>query len=77
MRRRKRNKRYARISVFVAFGCLLLFSVGYAAFNTNINLNAKGNIKHKKASDFLKSKLVSEGDGLYINTYEDGRYIYR
>ena len=51
--------------------------VGYAAFNTQLSLKAKGNIKSKKASDMLKENVVDEGDGLYKDIYEDGRYFYK
>lgn len=47
--------------------------MGYAAFNTNLNITAKGNIKAKDITD----DIVTTGDGLYKDAYEDGRYIYR
>ena len=46
---------------------------GYAAFNTKLSLKAKANIKTKDITD----DIVTSGDGLYKDVYEDGRYIYR
>ena len=51
---------------------------GYAAFNTNITLHVKGNIKTKPVDiGGVKVTPVSEGDGLYEDEYEEGRYVYR
>ncbi len=55
-------------------------SVGYAAFQTNLNITAKGNISNKTLSiSELKSKYCNaiSGDGLYVDTYENGRCVYR
>ena len=59
--------------------CLLLcLCVGYAAFNTQLSLKARGNIKEKKASDMLRELCNTEsGDGLYKDKYEAGRCIYK
>lgn len=52
-------------------------TAGYAAFQTNLSISAKGNIKDYNAAWQLKKKVTSSGDGLYIDLYEDNRYIYR
>ncbi len=59
--------------------CLLIvMAVGYAAFQTNLTLKAKGNIKEKKAADMLIELCTTEsGDGLYIDIYEDGKCTYK
>lgn len=31
----------------------------------------------EKAADFLKSKVVTSGDGLYEDSTESGRYVFR
>jgi len=54
----------------------LLFSVGYAAFQTTVNVSVTGSTKYKSA-DFLKRHTVTTGEGLYSDPYENGRYIYR
>jgi len=54
------------------------FATGYSAFSTNITLNAKGNIKQKSFSPSkLKDNVVTSGDGLYLDTTENNRYIYK
>lgn len=48
MRKRRLTKRKTRQKVIIATICLMLIMVvGYAAFQTNINITAKGNIKEK------------------------------
>lgn len=52
-------------------------TVGYAAFSTNITITAKGNIKSRITIDDLKKQVIEVNDGLYKDTYEGNRYIYR
>ena len=71
----KKQRNFVILSLFVLLLCL---SFGYAAFETNINLKAKGNLKQKAISiDALKQAVVTSGDGLYKDSLKDGRYIYR
>lgn len=77
MRRRRKNRKQVRMVVGLSICLLLIMTVGYAAFSTNLTITAKGNIHNLTTIDNLKSKVVTEGDGLYIDTYEEGRYIYR
>lgn len=59
---------------------LLFFATGYSAFQTNLNINVKGNIKQKTyAIEEFKSKYcnTTSGDGLYVDTYESGRCVYK
>ncbi len=76
MSRKRYGKRLNRI--FMICICLL-FGVltGYAAFNTNVNLKAKGNVKETNTAESLKSKVVTSGDGLYLDITEVDRYIYK
>ena len=60
------------------FVFVTLMTIGYAAFNTNITLHVKGNIKTKPVDiGGVKVTPVTEGDGLYKDEYEEGRYVYR
>lgn len=81
MRRRTRREKRSRNKkiVITSTMCLLLcLCVGYAAFNTQLSLKARGNIKEKKASDMLRELCNTEsGDGLYKDKYEAGRCIYK
>lgn len=59
-------------------GLLCIMVSGYAAFQTNLNLTAKGNITSKKITpNELKNNIVTSGDGLYKDVTEEGRCIYR
>ncbi|MCI8291902.1 MAG: hypothetical protein HFJ25_06665 [Clostridia bacterium] len=75
--RRKKGKRQRNVIVILVIGLLCIMSAGYAAFQTNLNINAKGNIKKMFAAEYLKKIVVALGDGLYKDTYEEGRYIYK
>lgn len=77
MRRRKKNKRNTKIFVGITICLLLIMTAGYAAFGTNLNITAKGNIKDYNAAGQLEKDIVTSGVGLYIDAYEDDRYIYR
>ena len=74
-KKRSRNKKIVIISTM----CLLLcLCVGYAAFQTDLNIKAKGNIKYQKAAEILRKFCTTKsGDGLYKDIYEDGRCIYK
>ncbi len=77
MRRRRRRKQ-RKIIIISSLTLLLIMTVGYAAFQTNINITAKGNILEKGITiNELKNKVTTSGDGLYKDTYETNRYIYR
>ena len=77
MRIRKRRKQ-RKIIIISSLTLLFIMTVGYAAFQTNINITAKGNILEKIfATNDLKSTAVTTGDGLYKDTYETNRYIYK
>ncbi|MCI9084661.1 MAG: hypothetical protein HFH46_03515 [Bacilli bacterium] len=77
--RRNRKQRNQRKIVVLSMICLLcIMTAGYAAFQTNLNITAKGNVINNitNPSD-LKNNIVTSGDGLYKDSYEEGRYIYR
>ena len=74
---RREQKRQKKIIIIGLFMVLLCLSFGYAAFNTNINLSAKGNINTINTSDYLKKQITTDGEGLYQDIYENNRYIYK
>ncbi len=77
MRRRKRKKQ-RKLIIITSLSLLFIMTVGYAAFNTNLNITAKGNILEKGITiNELKTKVVTAGDGLYKDAQEGNRYIYR
>ena len=79
MRRLRRGKaqRQKQVLILGTLALISVLTVGYAAFQTNITLTAKGNVKPTVTYtvDQLKETAVSEGDGLYDN--EDGTYTYK
>ncbi len=76
--RRRQMKKQKKIIIISSLCLLLCLCVGYAAFNTQLSIRAKGNIKETKlAADMLIETVVDTGDGLYLDTYEEGRYIYK
>ena len=78
MRRSRKRKKQRKIIILSMICLLCIMTAGYAAFQTNLNINAKGNIVSKGiTSSELKNNVVTSGDGLYKDTTEDGRYIYR
>ena len=75
MQRRKLRKQ--KQVVIISSLCLLLcLCVGYAAFGTQLSIRATGHIK-QKAAEMLKEKVVTSGDGLYEDEYEEGRYVFK
>ena len=77
--RRNKEKQKKKIIIISAFLFLIIMTSGYAAFSTNITINAKGNIKcnPKIVKENLLENLTTKGDGLYIDEYEEGRYVYK
>ena len=76
--RRRKMKRQKQIIIISSLCLLLCLCVGYAAFNTQISLKAKGNIKKVTAASKLR-KLANakSGDGLFADSDENGRYIFK
>ena len=73
MRRKNKNK---ILKAFLIFTFIFL-GTAYAAFNTNINLSAKGNVKTSNTIETLKTKVVESGDGLYLDKYTENKYVYK
>ena len=74
--KRNRNKKIVITGVICLLFCLC---VGYAAFNTELSIRAKGNIKESENCEFggIKVNTVTDGDGLYKDTYEEGKCTYK
>ena len=76
--RKSKLKGQKQILLVGLFVFVTLMTIGYAAFNTNITLHVKGNIKTKPVDiGGVDVTPVTEGDGLYEDEYEEGRYVYR
>ncbi len=80
MRRSIKQQKQRKIVIVSVIGLLCVMSVGYAAFQTNLNITAKGSIVEKEISiKEIKDLYCNQtsGDGLYIDTYETGRCVYK
>ena len=77
--RRRNLKKQKRIIIVSSLCLLLCLCAGYAAFQTQLTIRAKGNIKELPGTEMggIKVNTVTEGDGLYEDIYEEGRYVYR
>ena len=73
--RKSKLKGQKQILLVGLFVFVTLMTIGYAAFNTNITLHVKGNIKTPPVD--ITDNVVTSGDGLYADEYEEGRYVYR
>ena len=71
---RRRNKQ-RKIIIISACSLLLIMTVGYATMQTNLSIKAKGNVLQNTID--ITDNIVDSGDGLYIDTYEEGRYVYK
>lgn len=76
---RKKLKKQKQIIVIGSLCLLLCLCVGYAAFQTQLSIRAKGNVKEKPNCEFggIKVNTVVEGDGLYKDEYEEGKCTYK
>ncbi len=78
--RRKRRKKTKKIIIIFSLSLLFIMAVGYAAFSTNLNITAKGNITRKvfTISEFKNEYCnATAGDGLYVDTFENNRCVYK
>ena len=78
MRRTRKQKKQRKIIILSMICLLSIMTAGYAAFQTNLSITAKGNISSKGITpQELKNTFITQGEGLYRDTIEDGRYIYK
>ncbi|MCI9585304.1 MAG: hypothetical protein HFH45_01555 [Bacilli bacterium] len=74
---RNKRKKHRKLIILSVISFLCIMSAGYAAFQTHLNIAAKGNIKEMIAAKYLKKQVITSGDGLYEDIYEEGRYTYK
>ncbi len=80
MRKIKRHRRHKKsyILVFPVLCIFFLFASAYAAFTTNVNITAKGNISNITGYEMLRNKCQSaNSDSIYKDPYENERCIYK
>lgn len=76
---RHRRVKQKKILIIGSLSLLLFLCVGYAAFQTNLSINARGNIIELPHCEFGGKMVntINEGDGLYFDDYEDGKCTYK
>ena len=67
-KRRKRNKQKIIIITSIC-SLLLIMSIGYAAMNTNLEINAKGNIVEK--SKVIQSWTNNSNEDFHTDYYRE------
>ena len=75
MRKIKRKRNY---STYVLVACVCVFSVmgvGYGYLQQTLNINMS--LSKKDQTIDITDDVVTTGDGLYEDQYENGRYVYR
>lgn len=76
---RKKMKRQQKMLIISSLSLILCLSVGYAAFNTQINIKVKGNIKGEPlegpAEDVITKLAETDTDELYTTENNDIRYF--
>ena len=74
MKRNRKRKKLNNIMIISVCAVLLLMTAGYAAMQTSLGINAKGNVvKKATGGEALLDNvdIVTEGDGLYADSYEE------
>ena len=76
---RKKERKQKKLLIIGSLSLLLFLCVGYAAFQTTLNITAKGNIKESPYVEIgtIKIPIVNSGDGIYEDSLENNRYIYK
>ncbi len=69
MRRRKRKNKQMKFIMITSLSLLFILAVGYAAFSTNLNITAKGNILEK--SRVIKSWSDSSDEDFHTDFYRE------
>ncbi len=65
MKKKRRKSCKSRKIIIILFLCVVIsLEIAYSVFETNINVNVKGNIKEVKISKYLKTKVTISGDVL-------------
>lgn len=75
MRRLKRKRNYTKFLIISTVCVFLFMGIGYSYLQQTLNVNMS--LSKKDQVIDITDNVVSSGDGLYEDQYEDGRYIYR
>ena len=61
---RRKRRRQKKMIIILSLSLLMVITVGYAAFSTNLSITAKGNIKEFTIEDYVKDGLFAFYDGI-------------
>lgn len=76
--KKKKIKKQKKILIISTLLLLLFLCVGYAAFQTNLSITAKGNIVELTGAEMLRKLCNTQsGDSLYEDVYEEERCVYK
>ena len=71
IKRRKNYTKYVVIAMICTFSCM---GIGYSYLQESLSIHMS--LSKKKKID-ITEYIVTSGDGLYVDQYETGRYVYR
>lgn len=74
MRKIKRKKNYNLYILVACVGILSVMGIGYSYLQETLSINI--GLSMKQPID-ITNEIVTSGDGLYEDQYEEGRYVYR
>ena len=61
---RRKRRRQKKTIIILSLSLLMVITVGYAAFSTNLSITAKGNVKKLTIEDYVKDDLFAFYDGI-------------
>ena len=62
--RRHKRKKQKKMIIILSLSLLMILTVGYAAFSTNLSITARGNIKLYTTEDYVTDGLFAFYDGI-------------
>lgn len=74
MRKIKRKKNYNLYILVACVGILSVMGIGYSYLQETLSINL--GLSKKQPID-ITNEIVTSGDGLYEDQYEERRYVYR
>ena len=61
---RNKRKKQKKMVIILSLSLLMILTVGYAAFSSNLTINSKGNIMTFTINDYVKDNLFAFYDGI-------------
>ena len=61
---RRKRRRQKKTIIILSLSLLMVITVGYAAFSTNLSITAKGNVEELTIEDYIQDNLFLHLDGI-------------